>query len=298
MWFDSSTGASVAPQHRHIGYMFQDYALFPNHTVVGNIAFALHGLPRADRQARIDGVVELLQLNGLEHAKPSKLSGGQQQRVALARALVRHPRLLLLDEPLSALDAPTRLALRSELRRVLRRSAIPTVLVTHDWEEALALGDRMVVVQDGRVLQIGTPQEVFNLPRNVEVAKIVGMEMVIPGKIAGSSEGLVIVEAGGVKMTALAPAMTTTDVFVCIRAEDVVLEPVGSGTTSARNRLVGTVRALTPMGALVRVDVDCGFALSAIVTRAAQEDLHLAVGASVIAVLKAGAVHLVPRGAL
>jgi len=203
---------------------------------------------------------------------------------------------LLLDEPLSALDLPTRTKLRGELRGLLRHLAIPSIAVTHDWEEALILGDRMAVIKDGRVLQTGTPQEIFNLPKNLDVAKIVGMETVIPGRIVGTDEGLTIVEAGGAKLVALTSEMPGSDeVFVCIRAEDVVLEPVGSGTTSARNRLVGSIRGVTTTGALVRVDIDCGFPLSALVTRAAVEDLHLAVGTRIVAAIKAGAVHVVPH---
>jgi molybdate transport system ATP-binding protein len=296
VWFDSNADRRLGPQRRQLGYMFQDYALFPTHSVAGNIAFGLSSLPSAERQACVDAAIALLQLQGLEHVKPSRLSGGQQQRVALARAIARRPRLLLLDEPLSALDAPTRTTLRGELRGLLRQLGIPSIAVTHDWEEALALGDRMAVIKDGRVLQTGTPQEIFNLPKNLDVAKIVGMETVIPGRIAGSDEGLVVVEAGGAKLVAFTSEMPGSDeVFVCIRAEDVVLEPIGSGTTSARNRLVGAIRGVTATGALVQVDIDCGFPLSALVTRAAVEDLHLAVGARIVAAIKAGAVHLVPH---
>ncbi|HEX3203581.1 MAG TPA: ABC transporter ATP-binding protein [Nitrospiraceae bacterium] len=296
VWFDSNAARRFGPQRRELGYMFQDYALFPTHSVAGNIGFGLRSLPSAERHTRVNAAIALLQLHGLEDVKPSRLSGGQQQRVALARAIVRRPRLLLLDEPLSALDLPTRTQLRGELRGLLRHLAIPSIAVTHDWEEALALGDRMAVIKDGRVLQTGTPQEIFNLPKNLDVAKIVGMETVIPGRIAGTDEGLTIVEAGGAKVIALTPEAPGSDeVFVCIRAEDVVLEPIGSGTTSARNRLVGTILGVTSTGALVRVDVDCGFPLSALVTRAAVEDLHLAVGTRIVAAIKAGAVHIVPH---
>ncbi len=294
-WLDSSTGRRLPPQQRELGYMFQDYALFPAHSVAENVAFGLRVGTAGQRSQRVKEVLALLQLDGLEHQRPAQLSGGQQQRVALARAIARRPRLLLLDEPLSALDAPTRTKLRGELRNLLRKLAVPSILVTHDWEEALALGDNMVVIKDGRVRQTGPPQQVFNRPQDTEVAKIVGIETVMPGRIVGSSEGLVTVDVAGAKLQALGEKESGPDVFVCIRAEDVVLEPVGAGATSARNKLNGFVRDLVSMGALVRVELDCGFMLSAIVTRWALDDLRLAPGSPVMAVVKAGGVHLIPR---
>ncbi len=295
VWFDGAFRICVPPQRRQVGYMFQDYALFPTHTVSGNIAYGLQGLSGVEQQRRISEVIALLGLEGMETMKPTQLSGGQQQRVALARAIARQPALLLLDEPLSALDLPTRIRLRGELRDLLRRLAIPSVVVTHDWEEALALGDQMVVLKEGRVLQHGSPRQIFNLPKDVEVAKIVGMETVVPGRVAQCAEGLVTVEANGVKLLAVSQETQGADVFVCIRAEDVVLEPVGGGTTSARNHVPATVQDITSMGALVRVDLDSGFPLSAVVTRSALDDLHLARGVNVVAAIKAGAVHLIPR---
>jgi molybdate transport system ATP-binding protein len=294
-WLDIATGDKLPAQRRGVGYMSQDYALFPTHSVAGNIMFGLSEVPARERQHRLAEVIGLLHLEGLEPAKPSQLSGGQQQRVALARALARRPQLLLLDEPLSALDVPTRGKVRTELGRLLRDLRIPSIVVTHDWEEALALGDRMVVVHEGRVVQEGSPQEVFNRPRDAEVAKIVGMESVIPGRIVAASNGLLTVEAVGLRLMAVGEGEPGEDVFACIRAEDIVLEQAGGGATSARNRLAGVVREVLPRGALVQVTVDCGPVLSAIVTRSAVEDLHLMPGAAVVAVVKAGAVHLIPR---
>jgi molybdate transport system ATP-binding protein len=294
-WFDASSKECIEPQQRQVGYTFQEYALFPTHTVAGNIGYGLGALAALERKRRIEEVIRLLQLEGMEEIKPNRLSGGQQQRVALARAIARQPSLLLLDEPLSALDVPTRVKLRGELRDLLRRLAIPSIVVTHDWEEALALGDEMVVLKEGKVLQQGTPQHIFNLPKDVEVAKIVGMETVVPGRIAHAADGLVTVEASGVKLLAVSQEAVGADVFVCIRAEDVVLEPVGTGATSARNHVPAIVQAVVSMGALVRVDLESGFPLSAIVTRSALEDLHLAPGVKVVAAIKAGAIHLICR---
>jgi molybdate transport system ATP-binding protein len=294
-WLDAERGIKGRPQERRIGYMPQDYALFPSHTVEGNIAYGLDALPADLRRARVAEVVVLLQLQGTEQLRPGQLSGGQQQRVALARAVARRPQLLLLDEPLSALDAPTRSRLRGELRGLLKSLAIPSVVVTHDWEEALALGDRMAVLSGGRVLQVGRPQEVFSRPLDAEVARVVGVETVVQGRIMEVSEGLATVEVAGTKLMAVAGEEAGPEVFVCIRAEEVMLESVKAGVASARNRLAGEVSAVSSLGALARVEIDCGFPLSAVVTRSAVEDLHLAPGAQVVAAIKAGAVHLVPR---
>jgi molybdate transport system ATP-binding protein len=294
-WFDAEQAVDVPPQERGVGYMSQDYSLFPTYSVAGNVGFGLGGLKADEKQRRVAESLALLKLQGLEQLKPRQLSGGQQQRVALARAVARRPQLLLLDEPLSALDAPTRANLRGELRALLKQLAVPSVVVTHDWAEALALGDRMAVTHEGRVLQIGTPQEVFNRPNGEEVARIVGIETALKGRVLESGGGLATVDVAGVMLHALAEDAVGPDVFVCIRAEDIVLEKDGTGATSARNRLHGTVKKVGSMGALVRVEMDCGFQLSALVTRAAVEDLHLVPGVPVVASIKAGAVHLIPR---
>jgi molybdate transport system ATP-binding protein len=292
-WVDAARHHMVPPQARHLGYMPQDYALFPTHTVTGNIEYGLSELPPDERRRRVSEVLALLQLQGLEQSKPRQLSGGQQQRVALARAIARQPQLLLLDEPLSALDAPTRGALCSELRSLLARLTIPTVVVTHDWTEALTLGDLIAVMSEGKILQIGAPQSVFSRPANEAVAQIVGVETVVRGQVSESANGLATVQVNGIAMKALAVEGIGSSVYVCIRAEDVVLEQAGSGMTSARNHLAGRVVDIVPQGVMVQVKIDCGFPLTATITRGAVEDLRLAPGTSVIAAIKAGSVHLV-----
>ena len=294
-WLDTASDIRIPPQDRQIGYMAQDYALFPNYTVTGNIAYGLGEMAPGDRKKRVEEMVELFQLRGFEKAKPRELSGGQQQRVALARAVAPRPQLLLLDEPLSALDAPTRLQLRGELRSLLRQLALPSIIVTHDWAEALTLGDRIAVIVDGDVLQTGLPQDVFSRPANADVARVVGIETVVQGRIAKAVDGLATVEVGSVSLTAVGTSEMGPEVFVCIRAEDVTVERVGAGETSARNHLNGTVRAINFLGALARVTIDCGFILTALITRSALTDLQLAVGTSVRAAFKAGSVHLISR---
>ncbi len=294
-WLDTANGVRIAPQDRHIGYMSQDYALFPNCTVAGNIAYGLGALSSHDRRKRVDEVMELFQLRGLEHARPRELSGGQQQRVALARAVAPRPLLLLLDEPLSALDAPTRVHLRDELRSLLKQLALPSIIVTHDWVEALTLGDVMAVISSGNVLQVGAPIDVFIRPEDAVVARVVGIETVVKGHVVGSVEGRLLVKVNGTTLTAVEGESKGPEVFVCIRSEDVILERGPTMVSSARNHVPGTVTAITTLGALARVTLDCGFPLVAMVTRSAVEECGLTIGVSVVAAIKAGAVHLVSR---
>jgi molybdate transport system ATP-binding protein len=295
VWSDATSRRWMTPQARRIGYMPQDYALFPKHTVAGNIAYGLGDLPTEQCHGRVRELVGLLGLQGLEASKPAQLSGGQQQRVALARAVARRPQLLLLDEPLSALDAPTRSRLSGELRTLLTQLRVPTVVVTHDWAEALTLGDVIAVMQGGRILQIGSPQDVFSRPANAEVAQIVGVETVVQGQVVANENGLATVTVNGTTLKGLGQDLNGLSVYVCIRAEDVLLEQTGSGVTSARNHLAGRVTEILSQGVLVKVTVDCGFPIRALITRGAKEDLAIAVGSPVIAAIKAGAVHLVPR---
>jgi molybdate transport system ATP-binding protein len=295
-WFDATREIFLPPQRRGIGYLFQEYALFPHLTVAGNIGYGLTHLPRADRRRRVAELLDLMQLVGLENRYPKHLSGGQQQRVALARALARRPQVLLLDEPLSSLDAPTREQLRWELRRWLLNLKTPTVLVTHDRVEALALGDHVVVLDQGGVCQSGPVHEVFSQPSDAAVARIVGVDMVEPGEVLHVAEGLATVAVGGVQLVALAPDAGNGDVYVCIRAEDVILEKGAATHSSARNRLAGQIHARSREGPMVRLSLDCGFPLTALVTKQAYDELDLREGEQVTALIKAPAIHLVPRG--
>jgi molybdate transport system ATP-binding protein len=297
VWFDAARGIFLKPQARQIGFVPQDYALFPHLSVANNVGYGLNELSASERQGRVAETLRWLELEGLEARLPRELSGGQQQRVALARALVRRPRLLLLDEPLSALDAPTRLRLRGELRRLLAQAQTPTILVTHDRLEALTLGDEVVVMAGGRIVQQGAVPEVFSRPASVAVAGIVAVETVQPGKVVERSEGLVTVAVGAAQLTALAndlPA-TVSEVYVCIRAEDVILTSRTENQSSARNRLAATIRCLTPEGPMTRVELDCGFSLIAWVTRQSVEDLALKPGAQGFALVKAPQIHVIPR---
>ena len=295
IWFDSGMGKSVPVQRRNIGFVPQDYALFPHLNVADNIAYSLHGLAAMEKQSRVVETMRWLGLNGLEQRLPGELSGGQQQRVALARAVVRRPRLLLLDEPLSSLDTPTRQRLRGELRSLLLQLGIPTILVTHDQLEAAALGDQLVVLDQGRMLQTGPVADVINRPANLAVAAIVGTETVLLGHVTRVSDGLATVTVNGFELTALAESLPpgANAVHLCIRAEDVILLQNGGAPASARNRLSATVLALAPEGPLMRIELDCGFPLKALLTRQACDELALKAGASVVALIKAPHIHLI-----
>ncbi len=198
-WF-STTDAVWLPAHRRaVGMVFQSYALFPHMTALGNVAAAMGHLPPAEREARARKILDMVHLAGLEHRRPAALSGGQQQRVAVARALARQPKVLLLDEPFSAVDKATRQRLYREIAELRRGLDMPVVLVTHDLDEAVMLADRMAVLHRGRTLQIGTPAEVTTRPVSAEVARLVDLRNIFEGRIArhdAESGRMVIVWAG------------------------------------------------------------------------------------------------------
>ena len=245
---------------RNIGMVFQAYALFPNMTVAENIAFGLKiaRRPAAEIAAR---VAEMLAMIGLpQHAQkyPFQLSGGQQQRVALARALAGKPKMLLLDEPLSALDAKIRVSLRDEIRAVQRSLGITTLFVTHDQEEALVLSDRVVVMSEGRIEQIGTPSEVYNHPRSRFVAEFVGSFNFLSGRVGDPAAGRVSVEGQDLILAnGLSEAQAGQNVTLALRPEAVSLGEGGP----ADNRLDGVIESVAFQGSVVRIHVRCGATL-------------------------------------
>ena len=295
-WFDAATGAFIHPQARDIGFLFQDYALFPHMTVAANIGYGLHAAPDGERRRRVGQMLDMMRLTGMERRYPAQLSGGEQQRVALARAIARQPRLLLLDEPLSALDAATRDELRRDLRRLLSELAIPCFIVTHDRVEAMSLGDFVLVMNQGEVLQAGALDEVFSRPVDARVARMVGVETVAPASIVRVDEGIVTLAVGQAQLTAIAPAQMSAQVYICIRGEDVTLQKCAAEQSSARNQLPARIVSLVAEGPIIRVALDCGFPLVAIVTRPAGQALTLREGDTVTAMIKAPAVHVISRG--
>jgi molybdate transport system ATP-binding protein len=276
---------ALPPQRRRAGFLFQDYALFPHLTVAQNVGYA--ATPERARHA-----METLGVTALAAQMPRTLSGGEQQRVALARAIAAGPDLLLLDEPLSALDAPTRTRLRQELRSLLLTTGVPAIVVTHDRTEAIALGDWMAVMVAGRIHQTGPVQEVFQRPANPEVAASVGVENVLPGEVAGRDAGLLSVRTGSALLQCVDNGETGA-VFACIRAEEIAISRELDHSTM-RNRVPGVVRSILPEGPLARVELDCGFTLVALVTAQSVAELNLQVGDAVSAIVKTTSVHLVP----
>jgi molybdate transport system ATP-binding protein len=294
-WFDHTRRVVLPPQKRGVGFLFQEYALFPHLSVARNIGYGLGALSRQDRARRVDELLELLQLQGLHHRMPHELSGGQRQRVALARAVARRPRILMLDEPLSALDAPTRQQLRTDLREALIQLDTPAFIVTHDRIEAMTLGDHVIVMQSGAILQDAPVQEVFSRPVNAAVARLVGIETLQSGEVIAAHDGTITLRIGPVELSAIGVIEPGAPVLVCVRAEDVTLMEQPSQHVSPRNQLSATVRALVDDGPMVKVDLDCGFRLSALITRAAAEELHLHPGRGIIAMIKAPAIHVIRR---
>jgi molybdate transport system ATP-binding protein len=286
--FEGKDWADVPPQRRPIGYLFQDYALFPHLRVADNIGYAAKHSPETIRH-----VASMMKVDDVLDRWPSELSGGQQQRVALARVLARKPRLLLLDEPLSALDARTRDHVRSELAQLLRTLGIPAIVVTHDWVDVLTLGDQMLLMSGGAVLQAGSPEEIFSRPQHPDVAMAVGVETLVAGKIFRREQGVAVLEVGSTQLLAADPGGNETEFFVSIRAEDVTLEKGRAEHSSALNHLRGIVSDIVLAGGLMKVTVDVGFELVALVTRQAGSDLKLTKGAEIFAVFKASAVHLI-----
>jgi tungstate transport system ATP-binding protein len=282
-------------QRRRMASVFQDPHL-ADATVFDNAALGLRfrRIPRREAEARVARWLDRLAIGGLRHRQARTLSGGEAQRVALARALVLEPDLLLLDEPFSSLDHPTRDRLIQDFGDVLREDRITTVLVTHDRGEALALADRVGVLIDGRLLQLDDTAQVFRAPASEEVARFVGVETIVDCLAMGQDGELSVLEAGGRLIEVAQPSAPGERVRLCLRPEDVTLTAgrPASGASSARNRLGGSVMRLIPSGPHVRVMVDCGFALVALVTPRSVEDLNLKEGTPVTAQFKATAPHL------
>jgi molybdate transport system ATP-binding protein len=279
---------NIPARRRRVGYVFQDYALFPHLTALGNVAYPLWRQPGAEERA--GRLLERLGLVALTHRYPHELSGGQQQRVAIARALAVEPRVLLLDEPFAALDLEARRQVRGEVRRVLHDLGIPVVLVTHDREEALALGDRLAVLDEGRVIAQGEPLALLGHPPKERVARLMGVENILHLKVTKilPEEGVMICGVGEILLEVpFANARLGQEVTVGLRADDVLLASARPAGLSARNVLPGRVASVQRQGSLYEVRVDCGVPLISNVTRRALQELGLALGAEAWVVVKA-----------
>jgi len=249
LWIDDKRMDHLPTEKRGFGMVFQNYALFPHMTVYGNVAFGLElqRRPAAEIRDRVERMLQLVQLPGYEERYPSQLSGGQQQRVAIARALVMHPRLLLLDEPLSNLDAKLRIEMRAEIKRIHARLGLTCIYVTHDQTEALSLSDWVVVMRDGVVMQAGPPQEIYDRPDNVFVADFMGFRNFFPGEVTSAgADGQAEVASGPLRIRGrprrtLASGEAAT---AAIRPEDVQV----GGEAAAPNRFDGKVEIVEYLG--------------------------------------------------
>jgi len=214
----------LPPERRGFAMVFQNYALFPHMSVRRNVEFGLQmqRVPRAKIVGRVDDALKLVKLEHHAQKYPAQLSGGEQQRVAIARAIATEPPLVLMDEPLSNLDAQLRLEMRTEIRRLHQELELTTVYVTHDQQEAMSLADRMVILRSGRVQQIGTPEEIYASPSTSFVASFMGYRNIFPARVARQQDGRVTVSADGVELTGIAAqGHPTDDVIVAVRPEDV-----------------------------------------------------------------------------
>jgi iron(III) transport system ATP-binding protein len=289
--------SALPPRERNYGIVFQSYALFPNLSVDRNIAYGLKSqrLPRHEIARRIDELLGLIGLGSHRQKYPAQLSGGEQQRVALARALAPRPALLLLDEPLSALDARVRHALRGEIRALQRRVGITTIMVTHDQEEALAMADRIVVMNQGQVEQIGTPLEVYRRPASPFVARFVGQMNFIHAVAAGPG----VARLGGVELQHLARDVAPTGwpVILAIRPEELL---IGPAARPGPNRLLSRVRAVQFLGSFTRLRLAVAeedLELQCDVAAGAFGELDLKEGGELFLVLRPECLRMFPAAA-
>ena len=288
--FDSSRAFHLPVNRRRVGYVFQSLALFPHMTAQANVEFAAHELPRRERRERARALLERFGVGHTAERRPREISGGEAQRVALARALASEPRMLLLDEPLSALDEPVKLSIMSDLREMNRRLRLPILYVTHSRDEALALGERALVFERGRIVAEGEPHEVFGSPASLGVARLAGVENIFEGVVKSRNEsaGTMVVRLLNDEGVAshnvevpLGRAGVGGRVTIAVRSGDILLATSEPRGISARNVLRGRVSHVERRANETLVRVESGVVWTASVTRQSLEELQIEVGRAV-----------------
>jgi len=291
IWLRGKEVVRLEPEKRGVSIVYQDHALFPHLSVKDNVIFGLRLRKEKHQEIKVtlDWITDLLSISHLLHRKPETLSGGERQKVALARALSTKPKVLLLDEPLSALDPETRENLQQELRQLHRVLNITTVHVTHDFEEAIALGHRIAVIGEGHLKQVGTPEQIFRQPNSEFVARFAMTRNIYLGEAVHKANGDNIFRIEGTEFVSAADTEGTC--HASIRPEDILisLEPIRS---SARNCFPGTITGIIDKGATLYITVNLPPDISCLVTRHSFEELGLEEGKRVYVTFKASAVHL------
>ena len=295
VFFDGETNLPV--QTRRIGYVFQDLALFPHLTVQKNVEYGLAGVRKSERRKKSDAILESFRIADLRERKPGEISGGERQRVALARALVTDPCVLLLDEPMAALDAATKSKIIDDLRAWNKTHGIPILYVTHNREEVFALGDRVLVLENGRIIADGTPHGVMAAPRRESLAQLIGFENIFHAVVIAIQEkrGTMrcrIAESDVELETPLVRAEVGSTLLIGIRAGDILLATVQPAGLSARNIISGRVLSVVQRDVIVVVRVNCGVEMEVHLTLAARDSLQLQPGHEVWLIVKTHSCHL------
>ena len=260
IWLDQQRIDQLRPERRGFGMVFQNYALFPHLTVRRNVGFGLvmRGVYRKEIRRRVDAALELVQLAEQAHKLPGRLSGGQQQRVAIARAIVIEPPVILMDEPLSNLDAKLRLEMRAEIKRIHRNLGRTTIYVTHDQDEALSLADRIVVLNEGRTLQVGLPEEVYTKPANLQVARFMGYRNILELGVEKVEERRAWLAGPGIRLEGVVQEhLTTQRAIVAIRPDDIAVSLAGTSSSEVdpRNVLIGQAEIVEYCGRDYQVEM-------------------------------------------